>query len=131
MPTDILFDLRSHERPLSTAARALGAAGLNIEGLSGPTTVDDVLAGHLLVEDADAATRTLEAAGLRVIRQQEVLVTVIEDRPGALADLYEKLHAVSEFHSVDFGYLTTRGQLVIGIDPPQALTPVRRALGIG
>ena len=46
MPTDILFDLRSHDRPLSTAARAPGPAGLNIEGLSGPTSVDDTLAGH-------------------------------------------------------------------------------------
>jgi len=131
MPTDILFDLGSHERPLRTAARALGAAGINIEGLSGPMSVGDVLAGHLLVEDADAATTALEAAGLRVIRLQEVLITEIEDRPSALADLYEKLYALSEFHSVDFAYLTTRGQLVMGIDPPEALTSVRQALGIG
>lgn len=130
MLTDILFDLQSHDRPLSTAARALGAAGINIDGLSGPTTVNDVLAGHLLVEQAEEATSALEQAGLRVIRQQDVLVVSIEDRPGALADLYARLEAIPEFSSVDFAYLSTRGQIVMGIDPPGQLLAVRQALGV-
>jgi hypothetical protein len=63
--TDILIDLKSHDKPLSTAARALGEARVNIEGLSGPSTVDDLLVGHLLVENPDAARTALEAAGVR------------------------------------------------------------------
>ena len=125
------FDLNSHDRPLGTAARALGAAGINIDGLSGPTTDHGVSAGHLLVEDAARATSVLEEAGLRVIRQQDVLVLDIENRPGALADLYAKLHAIPEYSGVDFAYLTTRGQIVLGIDPPKALPAVRNALGAG
>jgi hypothetical protein len=129
MPTDILFDLTSHDRPLGTAARALGSAGINIEGLSGPTTVEGTLSGHLLVEDAAGATRALEDAGLRVIRQQDVLVLDLEDRPGALADLYASLNAIPAYHSVDFAYVASRSRLVMAIDPPEALESVRRTLG--
>jgi hypothetical protein len=131
MPTDILFDLRSHDRPLGTAARALGAAGINIEGLSGPTTDRGVLAGHLLGEDAARASAVLEQAGLRIIRLQDVLVLDIEDRPGALADLYARLHAIPAYSGVDFAYLTTRGRIVMGIDPPDQLGTVRDALAHG
>ncbi len=73
----------------------------------------------------------LEQAGLRVIRLQDVLVLDIEDRPGALADLYARLHAIPEYSSVHFAYLTTRGQIVMGIDPPDQLDTVRDALAAG
>lgn len=125
MPTDIRIDLKSHARPLGTAARALGSAGVNIDGLSGPSTVDDETVGHLLVEDPEAATRVLEEAGVRVVGQQEVLVVEIADRPGALAELYEQV----ELASVDFAYLTTRGKIVIGLDP-ETLRTARRTLGL-
>ena len=55
----------------------------------------------------------------------------IEDRPGALADLYTRLQAIPEFQSADFAYLTTRGQIVMGIDPGAALPTLRRQLGVG
>lgn len=125
MPTDVVIDLRSHDRPLSTAARALGAAGVNIEGLSGPSTVDDKLAGHLLVDDAATASRVLEDAGVAVLRCQDVLVADIVDRPGALSELYER----ADLSSVDFAYLTTRGKIVIGIEDPEKLRTAREKLG--
>lgn len=125
MLTDVLIDLQSHDRPLSTAARALGAAGINIDGLSGPSTVDDKLAGHLLVEDAAAASRVLEDAGVKVLRCQDVLVADIADRPGGLSELYDR----AGFSSVDFAYLTARGQIVIGIEDPDKLRDAREKLG--
>lgn len=123
MPTDILIDLRSHERPVGTAARALGAAGINIEGLSGPSTRGELRVGHLLVEDPDAATQVLEQAGVRVVDRQDVLVVDIDDRPGALAELYERF----DMSSVDFAYLATRGRIAIGV-APDMLQAAREAL---
>lgn len=97
---------------LSAAARALGAAGINIDGLSGPSIVDDRLVRHLLVEDAAAATKALEGANIAIVREQDVPVVDIEDRPGALADLYDR----AGFTRVDFANLTTGGQIVIGAE---------------
>lgn len=125
MPTDILIDLNSHDRPLSTAARALGAAGVNIEGLSGPSTHGEDLVGHLLVADPEAAIRALEQAGLRVVQQQDVLVVDITDRPGALAELYEQ----ADLSSVDFAYLATGGRIVMGLEP-ERLQAARTTLGL-
>ena len=125
MPTDILIDLHSLERPLSTAARALGAAGINIEGLSGPTSRGEQLVGHLLVEDPDPAVQALEQAGVRVVQRQDVLVVDVVDRPGALAELYDQ----ADLSSVDFAYLTTRGRIVMGLEP-ERLQAARKTLGL-
>lgn len=112
MPTDILIDLKSHERPLYTAAKALGDAGINIDGLSGPSTVDERLVGHLLVEDPASAIKVLEDAGVKVVLSQDVLVLDIADKPGALAELYDRAQVLS----VDFAYLNAHAQIVIGTE---------------
>jgi hypothetical protein len=68
----------------------------------------------------------MEAAGVGVVRVQDVLVADIEDRPGALAELYEK----GGFPSVAFAYMTTGGQIVIGMDHPDQLADARKRLGL-
>ncbi len=90
MATDLSISLPDQPGGLANAAKALGAAGVNIEGLAG-------LGGggtghvHLLVEDAAAARSALEGAGVTVEGEREAVVVDVEDRPGALGELAAKV----------------------------------------
>ncbi len=70
MAKDLTVLLREN-RPgeFARAAEALGKARVNIEGV---TEIEGTV--HLLVEDAAAARKALESAGLKVQAEREVLV---------------------------------------------------------
>jgi len=107
---DLAIDLDGRERPMSAAAQALGAAGINIEGLTGPMGKDGASVGHILVENGDEAKRILEAAGLTVVGEREVVVVQLEDRPGSLWELLQRIGP----RSYDLVYLATGTRLVLG-----------------
>lgn len=91
MATDLSIHVSDEPGGLAGAAEALGAAGVNIEGLAG-------LGGggeghvHLLVEDAAAARAALEGAGYTVDGEREAVVLDVagDDRPGKLGELARK-----------------------------------------
>lgn len=86
-----LFDLeiRLDDRPGALAAmgRALGAAGVSIEG-GGAWVVGGEGVAHFLFQDGDAARRTLEDAGIYVVACREVVVQRLKQAvPGQLGQL--------------------------------------------
>jgi hypothetical protein len=110
MATDLTLTL-AEDRPgaLSAVTEALGGAGTNIEGL---TEVEGHV--HVLVEDAAAARQALQAAGLAVHREEEVLLATPPDRPGELGKITGSLAGAGV--SVRFLYLATNTRVVIGVD---------------
>lgn len=88
MATDLSILVTDEPGGLARAAEALGAAGVNVEGLAG-------LGGggtghiHLLVQDAAGAGEALKGAGFSVDAQREAVVLDVsgEDRPGRLGEL--------------------------------------------
>jgi len=88
MATDLSISVSDAPGGLAKAATALGAAGVNIEGLAG-------LGGggtghvHLLVSDAAGARAALEGAGFSIDGEREAVVVDLsaEDRPGKLGEL--------------------------------------------
>lgn len=125
MATDLSISLPDEPGGLAKAAEALGAAGVNIEGLAG-------LGGgghghvHLLVEDGAAARSALEGAGFSVENEREaVLVDVSnEDRPGKLGELSRKIADAGV--NLAACYAATRSRIVFSSEDAAGL---RSALG--
>lgn len=70
-------------------ASTLGAAGINIDTLDAEA-VGSVMVAMLTVDRYDDALRTLTNAGFHAF-SEEVLVVRLEDRPGALGRVMQRL----------------------------------------
>lgn len=113
MAKDLIVYLPDRPGTLADSGEALGNAGINIDGMCGfPSEGRGVL--HLLVEDAAGARAALEAAGLEVGAERDVLVLEIEDRPGSFGETMRKIANAGV--NVDLAYLATRTRLVLGAD---------------
>ena len=125
MATDLSFSLPDEPGGLAKAAGALGAAGVNVEGIAG-------LGGgghghvHLLVEDAGAAKAALAGAGVTIEGERQAVVVDVssEDRPGKLAELAEAIAGAGV--NLAACYVASRSRVVFSSDDPAGL---RSALG--
>jgi hypothetical protein len=68
---------------------------------------------HLGVEDADGAGATLQSAGVQITGEQEVVITDVQDRPGAGGRLMRRLGDAGI--NADFLYLATNNRIVLGV----------------
>ncbi len=113
MATDLTIHLEDRPGTLAQLGQALGAAGVNVDGICGIATEGRGVI-HLLVEDAGAARGALEAAGIRTERERDVLVWEVEDKPGVLGELTRRIADAGV--NIDLIYLATATRLVIGAD---------------
>jgi hypothetical protein len=111
--TDLSVDL-GQNRPgmLALAAEAIASGGLNLEGFA---EVDGRL--HVLTADARQARLALQAAGLGVSAECDVLVVRIEDRSGAAAEVFSRLAAAGV--NVRYTYVASGHRIVIAADEPR------------
>src|ERR1700747_1742073 len=91
MATDLTLYLDDEPGELAHVGDVLGKAGANIAGLVTLTCGGGQAELHVLVQDPTPAFEALEGAGIKVEEEQEVIVLDIEDRPGALAEVVQKL----------------------------------------
>lgn len=106
----------SEDRP-GMLARAIGAvsgAGINIDGY---TEMNGVV--HVLTTDLAATRQCLNAAGFRVVQEQQVALVPVADEPGAAAHVFQRI--AEEHINVRYTYLASRSRLVIASDNPQAI----------
>ncbi len=126
MATDLSISLPDQPGGLAKAAQALGAAGVNIEGVAG-------LGGggtghvHVLVDDAGAARSALEGAGVMVEGEREAVVVDVsaEDSPGKLGELAGKISDAGV--NLAACYVASRSRIVFSSDDAAGL---RSALGM-
>ena len=126
MATDLSISLPDEPGGLAKAAKALGASGVNVEGIAG-------LGGgghghvHLLVEDAGAARTALEGAGVTIEGERDAVVVDVssEDRPGKLGELAQAIADAGV--NLAACYVASRSRVVLSSDDPAAL---RSALGM-
>lgn len=112
MATDFTFTLENRPGSGARVLEALGKAGANIIGAcalptGGETTV------HLAFEDASGVRAALQEAGATVSDEREVVLTDVEDRPGAGGRLLRRLAEAGI--NVDYLYLATGSRLVLGV----------------
>ena len=84
---DLAIALEHRPGALAELGEALGRAGVSIEG-GGAVVVNGRGIAHFLFEDGAAARRALEAAGIRVLEERDVLVQKLnQSEPGQLGKL--------------------------------------------
>ena len=113
MAKDLTVVLQDRPGTLADMGEALGRAGINIDGICGVRCRDET-AIHILVEDADGARRALEAGGIEVSDEREVLIMEVEDRPGVVGDVARIIANAGV--NIELVYLATNTRLVIGAD---------------
>lgn len=88
---DLTIVLEDRPGALAEMGEALGRAGVSIEG-GGAFVVDGRGIAHFLFEDGAAARRALEAVGIRVLAEREVVVQRLSQaEPGQLGKLCRQM----------------------------------------
>ena len=113
--TDLAVTL-PEDRPgmLSRAVTAVSAAGINLEGHA---EMEGVV--HVLTTDSERTREALEAAGFRVVKEQQVVLVAVEDRPGSAANVFRRIADAKV--NIRFSYLATGNRLVVAADKMQEL----------
>ena len=122
---DLTIILTNKPGTLADAFEALGKAGINSAGTCGfPAGDEGVL--HVLVEDAAAATKAIEGAGLEVRDERDVvLVGPLPAQPGTGAAVLRRI--ANQGVNVDLLYITEDGRVVLGGGDVPALDRAARA----
>ena len=88
---DLAIELDNRPGAISAMGEALGNAGVSVEG-GGAWVVNDTGVAHFLFADGAAARRALEAAGIKVVKENDVLVQRLrQDVPGQLGLLTRRM----------------------------------------
>jgi hypothetical protein len=114
MATDLTLYLDDQPGELARLSGLLGDAGVNIEGFCALTSGGGRAEVHVLVDDMDGAFATLAAGGVKIAMEQEVAVVPVEDRPGVLGEMSQKLGRSGV--NITLAYLATKTRLVFAAD---------------
>jgi len=115
---DLTIELPDRGSALAEMGAALGRAGVSILG-GGAWTVDGRGVAHFLFADGDAARRALEARGIRVLADREVVVLRLDqERPGQLGAACARMAAAGV--NIDAQYSSHDHELILVVDDPAA-----------
>jgi hypothetical protein len=111
---DLAIALDDRPGALADMGEALGRAGVSVEG-GGAWVVDGVGVAHFLFTDGAAARRALEAAGIRVVAEREVVtVRLKQDVPGQLGLLTRRMAEAGV--NIEVLYSDHDHQLILVVD---------------
>ncbi len=111
---DLAIALDNRPGALAEMGEALGRSGVSVEG-GGAWVVDGRGIAHFLFEDGTAARRALEAAGIRVLAEREVLVQRLkQDVPGQLGLLTRRMAEAGV--NIEVLYSDHDHQLILVVD---------------
>jgi hypothetical protein len=123
MATDLTISVEDRPGTLADIGEALGRAGVNIEGFAGFGMEGRGII-HVLVEDAMAARRALDEAGLKVEGEAEALVmdmTANVDRPGSLGEIARNVANAGV--NIQVAYIATNNRgVVVTTDNEKAMS---------
>lgn len=111
---DLAIRLENRPGALAEMGEALGSAGVSIEG-GGAFVVDGKGIAHFLFEDAAAARKALEAKGIVVLEDREVLVQRLkQDQPGQLGKIARMMADAGV--NIEVIYSDHQNQLILVVD---------------
>ena len=111
---DLAIALANRPGALAEMGEVLGKAGVSIEG-GGAFVVNGQGIAHFLFHDAQAARAALEPAGIRVVREREVLVRRLrQEVPGQLGKLTRQLAEAGV--NIEVLYSDHDHQLIVVVD---------------
>ena len=114
MVKDLTIALENRPGALAGMGDALGRAGVSIEG-GGAFVVNGQGVAHFLFEDGAAARRALEAAGIQVLEEREVLVQRLnQTEPGQLGRISRRMAEAGV--NIEVLYSDHDHQLILVVD---------------
>lgn len=113
MAHELVVSLEDKPGTLAKLGETLGSAGVNIEGVCSVPSVGSAVI-HLFVNDAGAARKAMQEAGLTIQAERPVLVLDLEDRPGELGQICSRISQAGI--NINMVYLATNSRLVLGVD---------------
>lgn len=111
---DLAIALDNRPGALAEMGDALGRAGVSIEG-GGAFVVNGTGIAHFLFADGAAAASALEAAGIRVLEQRDVLVQRLnQSEPGQLGKITRRMAEAGV--NIEVLYSDHDHQLILVVD---------------
>ncbi|TMQ54630.1 MAG: amino acid-binding ACT domain-containing protein [Candidatus Eisenbacteria bacterium] len=111
---DLTIALENRPGALAEMGEALGRAGVSVEG-GGAFVVNGVGVAHFLFADGAAARKALEAVGIRVIEEREVLVQRLrQGEPGQLGKISRRMADAGV--NIEVQYSDHDHQLILVVD---------------
>ena len=111
---DLAIMLEDRPGALAEMGEVLGRAGVSVEG-GGAWVVDGRGVAHFLFADGTAARRALDAAGIRVLAERDVLVQRLrQDVPGQLGLLTRRMAEAGV--NIEVLYSDHDHQLILVVD---------------
>jgi prepilin-type processing-associated H-X9-DG protein len=111
---DLTIELGNRPGVLAEVGEALGRAGVSIEG-GGACVLNGKGIAHFLFADGSAARQALEAAGIRVLAEREVLVQRLnQDEPGQLGKITRRMAEAGV--NIEVLYSDHNHQLILVVD---------------
>jgi hypothetical protein len=111
---DLAIALENRPGALAEMGEALGRAAVSIEG-GGACVVDGKGVAHFLFNDGPAARRALEAAGICVLAEREVLVLRLNQaEPGQLGKISRRMAEAGV--NIEVIYSDHDHQLILVVD---------------
>jgi hypothetical protein len=111
---DLAIELEDRPGALAEMGEALGRAGVSVEG-GGAWVVGGTGAAHFLFADGAAARSALEAAGIRVLEEREVVVQRLKQAvPGQLGMLTRRMAEAGV--NIEVLYSDHDHQLILVVD---------------
>lgn len=119
---DLAIALENRPGALAEMGDALGSAGVSVEG-GGAWVVNGEGIAHFLFEDGTAARKALEAAGIRVLAERDVIVQRLKQAvPGQLGELSRRMAEAGV--NIEVLYSDHDNQLILVVDDPAAARAV-------
>ena len=111
---DLAIALDNRPGALADMGEALGKAGVSVEG-GGAWVVGGKGVAHFLFEDGSAARKALEANGIRVLAEREVVVQRLKQAvPGQLGQLARRMGDAGV--NIEVMYSDHDNQLILVVD---------------
>ncbi len=111
---DLMIALENRPGALAEMGEALGRAGVSVEG-GGAWVVEGRAVAHFLFKDGVAARNALEAAGIPVIAERDVLMQKLnQDEPGQLGKLSRRMAEAGV--NIEVMYSDHEHQLILVVD---------------
>jgi hypothetical protein len=122
---DLAIALDNRPGALAEMGEALGKAGVSVEG-GGAWVVADKGVAHFLFEDGTAARRALEAKGIKVLAEREVVVQRLKQAvPGQLGQLTRRMADAGI--NIEVMYSDHDNQLILVTDDTEKARVVAKA----
>jgi hypothetical protein len=122
------FRVVLEDRPGALAALGgvLGDAGVNVQAIQGVSHAGESIV-QFVPSDADQAARALDAAQIPYTRR-EVLIVRVLDEPGTLGQVALVMSRAGI--NIDSVYVTTGGDIVLGVDDLDGAIQVAGGLAV-